>query len=123
MIARFSFARLYAKFGTWRLAAFSTYASAAGYCGLAVVMPIALMYGTIALTGFALGISYAMNYFWACVLVAWLIKLFIVRYMGMNAYKRAIPFFFGLILGDYTVGALWSLVGLLLGVPTYKIYI
>jgi len=57
------------------------------------------------------------------VLVAWAIKLFIVRYLGMNAHKKAIPFFLGLILGDYTVGALWSLLELLLGMSTYKIYI
>jgi uncharacterized protein DUF6785/uncharacterized protein DUF6784 len=73
--------------------------------------------------GFALGISYAMNYFWACVFVAWLAKLMIVRYGGMNAHKRAIPFFLGLILGDYTIGALWSLLALALEQPTYKIYI
>jgi hypothetical protein len=73
--------------------------------------------------GFALGISYAMNYFWLCVFVAWLAKLCIIRYGGMNAHKRAIPFFLGLILGDYTIGALWSLLALYLGQPTYKIYI
>jgi hypothetical protein len=43
--------------------------------------------------GFALGISYAMNYFWLCVFVAWLAKLFIIRYGGMTAHRRAIPFF------------------------------
>ena len=73
--------------------------------------------------GVALGLSYAMNYFWFCVFVAWLVKLLIIRYGGMRAHKRAIPFFLGLILGDYTVGALWSLLGLLLHQPTYKIYI
>lgn len=73
--------------------------------------------------GFALGISYAMNYFWLCVFVAWLAKLLIIRYGGMNAHRRAIPFFLGLILGDYTIGALWSLLALYLGQPTYKIYI
>jgi hypothetical protein len=73
--------------------------------------------------GFALGISYAMNYFWFCVFVAWLIKFVLIRYGGMTAHRRAIPFFLGLILGDYTIGALWSLLGLTLGVPTYKIYI
>ncbi|MBC7805073.1 MAG: hypothetical protein H7145_02875, partial [Akkermansiaceae bacterium] len=74
-------------------------------------------------TGFALGISYAMNYFWFCVFVAWLAKLCITRYGGMDAHKRAIPFFLGLVLGDYTIGALWSLLGLWLGTPTYRIYI
>ncbi len=74
-------------------------------------------------TGFALGISYAMNYFWFCVFVAWLAKLCITRYGGMEAHKRALPFFLGLVLGDYTVGAIWSLFGLWLGTPTYKIFI
>lgn len=74
-------------------------------------------------TGFALGVSYAMNYFWFCVFVAWLAKLCITRYGGMEAHKRAVPFFLGLVLGDYTIGALWSLLGLWLNVPTYKIYI
>jgi hypothetical protein len=73
--------------------------------------------------GFALGISYAMNYFWMCVLVAWMVKGFLIRYGGMTAHRRAIPFFLGLVLGDYTTGALWSLLSLLLGMPTYKIYI
>lgn len=74
-------------------------------------------------TGFALGVSYAMNYFWLCVLIAWLTKLLLIRYGGIQAHRRAIPFFLGLILGDYTVGALWSLLSLLLGQATYKIYI
>ncbi len=73
--------------------------------------------------GFALGISFAMNYFWLPVFVAWLAKLLIIRYGGMNAHRRAIPFFLGLILGDYTVGALWSLLALYLGQATYKIFI
>jgi hypothetical protein len=73
--------------------------------------------------GFALGISYAMNYFWLCLFVAWLIKSFLIRYGGMTAHRKAIPFFLGLILGDYTIGALWSLLSLVLGMPTYKIYI
>jgi hypothetical protein len=73
--------------------------------------------------GFALGTSYAMNYFWMCVLIAWGAKWFIIRYGGMSFHRRVIPFFLGLILGDYTIGALWSLVGLLIQTPTYKIYI
>ena len=73
--------------------------------------------------GFALGISYAMNYFWLCVFVAWAVKFCLVRYGGMTAHRKAIPFFLGLILGDYVIGALWSLIALALGQATYKIYI
>lgn len=73
--------------------------------------------------GFALGISYAMNYFWMCVFAAWLVKSILIRYGGMNTHRRAIPFFLGLILGDYTIGAIWSLIGLAIGQPTYRIFI
>jgi hypothetical protein len=98
-------------------------ASGLGVVGALAYLRSAFLWWPLHPAGFALGISYAMNYFWFCLLVAWLAKLFIIRYGGMSAHKRAIPFFLGLILGDYTVGALWSLLALILGVPTYRIYI
>jgi hypothetical protein len=73
--------------------------------------------------GLALATSTAMNHFWMPVFVAWLLKLLLIRYGGMYAHRKAAPFFLGLVLGDYTVGALWSLLGILLGQPTYRIYV
>lgn len=73
--------------------------------------------------GYALGMSFALQYFWFCFLLGWLIKLTIVRYGGMHAQRKAVPFFLGLILGDYTIGALWAIYGPLMGVQTYKIFI
>ena len=43
--------------------------------------------------GYALSVSFAMDYFWFCFFIAWLVKVLIVRYGGMRAYGRAIPFF------------------------------
>lgn len=59
---------------------------------------------------------------WCPFLVAWLIKWVIVRYGGLRAYRRAIPFFLGLVLGDYVTGSLWSLTGIALGIPTYQVF-
>jgi hypothetical protein len=73
--------------------------------------------------GYALAVSYAMDYFWFCFFIAWALKALIVRFGGMKAYNTAIPFFLGLILGDYVVGSLWALYGPLNGLQTYKIYI
>ena len=73
--------------------------------------------------GYALALSYAMEYFWMPVMIAWLLKFTILRYGGVKLYRTAIPFFLGLILGDYTMGSLWAIVGPALGIPTYKIYI
>lgn len=44
-----------------------------------------------------------------------MIKLLIVRYGGMKTYRRLLPFFIGLILGDYVSGALWALFGAVTG--------
>lgn len=73
--------------------------------------------------GYALSLSYAMEYFWMPVFIAWFLKVCIVRYGGAKAYRACVPFFLGLILGDYTVGSLWAIIGCVLGIPTYKIYI
>ena len=73
--------------------------------------------------GYALALSYAMEYFWMPVFIAWLLKFLIIRYGGVKMYRAAVPFFLGLILGDYSMGSLWCIIGPILGIPTYKIYI
>jgi hypothetical protein len=73
--------------------------------------------------GYALAVSYAMDYFWFAFFVSWFIKLLIVRFGGMKAHNAGVPFFLGLILGDYVTGSLWAIYGPLNGLQTYKIYI
>ena len=73
--------------------------------------------------GYALAVSFAMDYFWFAFFVSWLIKTVIIRYGGMKAHRNAIPFFFGLILGDYTIGSIWAIIGPVWGRSTYKIFI
>lgn len=59
---------------------------------------------------------------WLPFFIAWLIKLLVLRYGGLRMYRRTLPFFLGLVLGDYTMGALWSLIGVVWGVPTLQIF-
>jgi hypothetical protein len=73
--------------------------------------------------GYALAVSYAMDYFWFAFFLSWLAKVLIVRYGGMNLHRNAIPFFLGLVLGDYVTGSIWGIIGPALGILTYKIYI
>ena len=48
--------------------------------------------------------------YWSAVLIGWFVKLIIVKKLGLGAYRRAVPFFLGLVLGDYVVISTWSLV-------------
>jgi hypothetical protein len=73
--------------------------------------------------GYALALSFAMDYFWFAFLVSWMIKLILVRYGGMRLHTAAAPFFLGLILGDYVAGSVWAIVGPVLHISTYKIFI
>jgi hypothetical protein len=73
--------------------------------------------------GYALAMSYAMDYFWFAFMASWLIKLILVRYGGMRTHSSAAPFFLGLVLGDYVAGSFWAILGPALHLTTYKIFI
>jgi hypothetical protein len=63
-----------------------------------------------------------MGWLWCPTLVGWLIKMLILRYGGIRAFRNGIPFFIGLILGDYVISCLWTLLGLYLQIPTYRCF-
>lgn len=72
--------------------------------------------------GYAVAGTFTMQWLWCATLIGWLIKLMLIRYGGMKSYRRAIPFFIGLILGDYITGSLWAIYGSLAGVTTYRAF-
>lgn len=73
--------------------------------------------------GYALSTSgWIINYIWFSFLVSWLIKLLILKHGRLKAYRRIIPFFLGLILGEYTFGCLWNLIGITFGFKTYGFF-
>jgi hypothetical protein len=57
-----------------------------------------------------------MIYFWFPVMVSWLIKSVILKYGGLKLHRKAVLFFFGLILGDFTFRSIWSILSLILNV-------
>ncbi|MCX8053893.1 MAG: hypothetical protein N3B12_08800 [Armatimonadetes bacterium] len=73
--------------------------------------------------GYALANSYALEYWWMTLLIGWAVKTLIVRYGGITGYRRALPFFMGLILGDYVAASMWSIVGWTLGMSVYRVFI
>ncbi|MGQ9610120.1 MAG: DUF6785 family protein [bacterium] len=73
--------------------------------------------------GYALAISFAMDYFWFAFFISWLVKWIILKQGGIGTHRKAIPFFLGLILGDYVIGSIWAIVGPVMGIVNYKIFI
>ncbi len=72
--------------------------------------------------GYVIAETSTMYWLWSPTLLGWLLKMLILRYGGIRAFRAGIPFFIGLILGDYVISCLWALLGLYLGIPTYRCF-
>jgi hypothetical protein len=69
--------------------------------------------------GYPLCASWTMNLLWFSILIGWITKAIILKYGGIKGYRKALPLFLGLILGEFIVGGLWNLVGQIFGITTY----
>jgi len=62
--------------------------------------------------GFLIASTYPMYMLWFSIFIGWAVKSPILRYGGMQGYRRLLPFFLGLILGDCLNAIIWTIVGL-----------
>jgi hypothetical protein len=69
--------------------------------------------------GYAVSGSYNMELLWMCVFTAWLVKLILLKYGGAKAFRPAVPFFVGLMLGDFVMGSFWQIYGILMETEVY----
>lgn len=72
--------------------------------------------------GYATCSSWSMNKLWACLFITWVIKSLITRYGGAKAYQSFLPFFVGLVLGEFCVGSFWCIVGALFKMQVYHFW-
>jgi hypothetical protein len=72
--------------------------------------------------GFAVSSSWEMNLVWMPLFVAWLVKSMLLRYGGLRLFRQALPFFFGLILGQFVVGSILNIVSIARGIPSYMFW-
>lgn len=98
--------------------------------GVGFVSVLALFEGRARFTGwpfhpigYAVSGSWAMNCLWLPLLIAWTIKAVILRYGRAKMYRAAMPLFIGLVLGEFFVGSVWTLIGIFRGVPTYGFWV
>jgi len=60
--------------------------------------------------GYLFATSYALEWGqWNIVFVTWLIKTLVLRYGGLGLYRRTVPFFLGLALGDAVTKTAWGI--------------
>ena len=71
---------------------------------------------------YAMSMSWGVSQLWMPLLIGSMAKLIILKSGGLRTYRTAIPFFLGLILGEITIGSLWTIVGIVLGISTYDFW-
>src|SRR5262249_17731718 len=62
---------------------------------------------------YAVSSSYGMALVWVPLFIAWALKVILLRYSGRIGFHRSIPFFIGLILGQFVVGSVLNILGIL----------
>jgi hypothetical protein len=58
--------------------------------------------------GYMAANSWGMHWNWGSFTVGWLIKVLLLRYGGLRAFRGAVPFFIGLVVGDMLSEGLWG---------------
>jgi hypothetical protein len=72
--------------------------------------------------GYAISNGWSAHWTYSSLFVAWALKTVISRYWGHKGYLAALPLFLGLILGEFVVGGLWTVVGTVTGLPTFSFW-
>jgi hypothetical protein len=65
--------------------------------------------------GYVVGSSFALMRLWLPLFASWLLKSLILRYGGLSGYRKALPFFLGLVVGEFTAGFIRTILDLSFG--------
>ena len=69
--------------------------------------------------GYAVTSTFTMNFFWFSLLVSFVLKWIITKHGGIGGFRKAAPFFLGLVLGEFAVTTFWGTVAIVFGLETY----
>ncbi len=73
--------------------------------------------------GYSIAANWAMNTCWMPIMIGWLGKTAVLRYGGHKLYQGLLPAAFGLILGEFLMAGLYTVIAALWHVPVYRFWI
>lgn len=65
--------------------------------------------------GYLVAGSFGLFRLWLPICLSWLVKVIVLRYGGLPAYRRALPFFLGLVVGEFVAGFVRTVLDLSIG--------
>jgi hypothetical protein len=107
----------------------TSFANSWGHFTVGALLAVGLMVGRVMTSawpfhpiGLVLMGSGPMRTLWFSIFIGWGIKRLLLRYGGAGAFRRARPFFIGLIMGEIVAAGAWMLIGMLThGTVTYTL--
>jgi len=89
----------------------------AALTGLLLWLRARFLWWPLSPIGYLVCASWAVSEIWFSVLIGWMAKWSIMTFGGATAYRRALPFFLGLVLGQAVIATVWIVVSLITGRP------
>ncbi len=71
---------------------------------------------------FAVSANHGGAMVWFTFLIAWIIKVSIMKTGGLKLFQKALPIFLGITLGECAMGTLWYLISALTGTKTFILW-
>ena len=87
---------------------------------LLMVMRMRMFWWPLHPAGYAISSDWSMNVLWLSIFTSWLLKWIVLRAGGWGLYRKATPFFLGVVLGEFIIGSIWNLLGVALQRPMYR---
>jgi hypothetical protein len=105
----------------------NVYATCATGVGLLTALALAAMRMRFAWwpfhpVGYAVSGSWSMEQLWFPMFISWALKWTILHYGSAKAYRKAVPFFIGLVLGEFVIGNAWNIYGSIVGMDPYHFW-
>lgn len=92
------------------------------FCLLLSIVRLKVFYWPFHPIGYVVSGTYQANLVWVPLLIAWTAKVSILRYGGLKMFRAALPLFFGLIIGQLSMGCLWGIIGITFGIPYHNFF-
>ena len=87
--------------------------------GVLIFMHSKFLWWPIHYIGFPIAESQPLRYWWFAIFLAWVIKGVILKFGGHNVYKKSVPFFLGMIMGNISWLVIENLLNFLFSQAVY----
>ncbi len=89
------------------------------FTGFMLMMRMKFLWWSLHPVGYVISGRWGVGRLLFPLVIASFIKWGTLKFSGLRAYRRSIPFFLGLIIGDFVMGSIWATISLIFHIPMY----